>query len=79
VNPERNVNRSWVCRIERDLFGACVVSVTFGRAGTQGRTISRTVSDDAEADRFLAKAMARRRGSVRRCGAAYRVIEMRGF
>ena len=33
VNPERNVNRSWVCRIERDLFGACVVSVTFGRAG----------------------------------------------
>jgi predicted DNA-binding WGR domain protein len=79
VNPERNVNRSWVCRIERDLFGACVVSVTFGRAGTQGRTICRTVPDDAEADRFLAKAMARRRGSVRRCGAAYRVIEMWGF
>ncbi|WP_373322118.1 WGR domain-containing protein [Acetobacter oeni] len=44
VNPERNVNRSWVCRIERDLFGACVVSVTFGRAGTHGRTIRRMVS-----------------------------------
>lgn len=79
VNPDRNVNRSWVCRIERDLFGACVVSVTFGRAGTKGRTIRRTVSDDAEADRFLARAMARRRGSVKRCGAAYRIIEVRGF
>ena len=79
VNTERNVNRSWVCRIERDLFGACVVSVTFGRAGTLGRTIRRMVPDDAAADRFLAGAMARRRGSMKRCGAAYRIIEARGF
>ncbi|MDE1905521.1 MAG: WGR domain-containing protein [Rhodospirillales bacterium] len=79
TNPERNVNRSWVCRIERDLFGACVVSVTFGRAGTHGRTIRRVVPDDAAADRFLASAMARRRGSEKRCGAAYRIIEARGF
>jgi hypothetical protein len=79
VNTERNVNRSWVCRIERDLFGACVVSVTFGRAGTLGRTIRRMVLDDAAADRFLAGAMARRRGSMKRCGAAYRIIEARGF
>jgi predicted DNA-binding WGR domain protein len=79
VNPERNVNRSWVCRIERDLFGACVVSVTFGRAGTTGRTIRKTVSDDAEADRFLARALTRRSGAVKRCGAVYRVIEARGF
>ena len=50
VDTERNVNRSWVCRIERDLFGACVVSVTFGRAGTLGRTIRRMVLDDAAAD-----------------------------
>ena len=79
VNTERNVNRSWVCRIERDLFGACVVSVTFGRAGTLGRTIRRMVLDDAAADRFLANAMARRRGSMKRCGAVYRIIEARGF
>ena len=59
----------WVCRIERDLFGACVVSVTFGRAGTRGRTIRRIVPDDAAADRFLAHALVRRRGSEKRCGA----------
>lgn len=79
TNLERNVNRSWVCRIERDLFGACVVSVTFGRAGTAGRTIKRMVPDDAAADRFLAGALARRRGAERRCGAAYRVIEAHGL
>ncbi|MCB8878564.1 WGR domain-containing protein [Acidisoma silvae] len=79
VNPERNVNRSWVCRIERDLFGECVVSVTFGRTGTQGRTIRRIVPDDAAADRFLARALVRRRGSEKRCGAAYHVIEALGF
>ena len=79
TNRERNVNRSWVCRIDRDLFGACVVTVTFGRAGTVGRTIRRMVLDDAAADRFMAGAMARRRGSMKRCGAAYRVLEARGF
>lgn len=79
TNPERNVNRSWACWIERDLFGACVISVTFGRAGTEGRTIKRMVLDDVAADRFLAGALARRRGSVNRCGAAYRIIEARGF
>lgn len=79
TNPERNVNRSWVCRIERDLFGACVVSVTFGRTGTRGRTIRRTVPNDAAADEFLARAMARRRGSHRRCGASYRIIEASGI
>jgi hypothetical protein len=73
------VSRSWVCRIERDLFGEVVVSVTFGRAGTQGRTISRTVPDEAGADRFLARAMVRRRGAEKRCGAAYRVIQAWGF
>ena len=70
TNLERNVNRSWVCRIERDLFGACVVSVTLGRAGTHGRTIRGMVLDDAAADRFLASALLRRKGSSKRCGAA---------
>ncbi|MBW4025611.1 MAG: WGR domain-containing protein [Proteobacteria bacterium] len=79
TNPERNVNRSWACWIEEDLFGACVVSVTFGRAGTKGRTIKRVVSDDVAADRFLAGALTRRRGSVKRCGAVYRILEARGF
>jgi predicted DNA-binding WGR domain protein len=79
TNPERNVNRSWACWIEEDLFGACVISVTFGRAGTKGRTITRMMPDDAAADRFLAGALARRRGSVKRCGAAYEIIEARGF
>jgi predicted DNA-binding WGR domain protein len=78
-NLERNVNRLWTCSIERDLFGLWIVSVSFGRAGTAGRTIKRMVPDDAAADRFLAGALARRRGAEKRCGAAYRVIEAHGL
>ena len=69
---------SWL-RAHSERIAPGLESVTFGRAGTLGRTIRRMVPDDAAADRFLAGAMARRRGSMKRCGAAYRVLEARGF
>lgn len=79
IDRERNVHRSWVCSVGRDLFGDLVVSVTFGRTGTNGRTIRYAVTDEASAERFLMKALRRRAGAKKRCGAAYRVVEATGF
>jgi hypothetical protein len=79
IDRERNVYRSWVCSVGRDLLGDLVVSVTFGRAGTDGRTIRYAMADEGSAERFLLKALLRRASAERRCGAAYRVVEAIGF
>jgi hypothetical protein len=79
INRELNVFRSWRCDVERDLFGALVVSVKFGRIGTKGRTIRHTMADEATAERFLRGALARRASAQKRCGAAYRTVESVGF
>ncbi|GAB0119870.1 WGR domain-containing protein [Acidisoma sp. 7E03] len=79
VDAQRNVRRSWSCRVGRDLLGDLVVSVTFGRTGTEGRTIRYAMADEASAERFLMTALRRRAGAERRCGAAYHLVEATGF
>ena len=79
VNNELNVPRSWRCEVERDLFGVLVVSVTFGRVARTGRTIRHAMADEAEVERFVRRALARRAGAEKRCGASYRVVESSGF
>ena len=79
VNRELNVFRSWRCDVERDLFGVLLVSVTFGRTGTDGRTMRHAMADGAAAERFIRFALARRAGAKKRCGAAYRTVESFGF
>ncbi len=79
VDAKRNVRRSWSCRVGRDLLGDLIVSVTFGRTGTDGRTIRYAMADEASSERFMMKALRRRAGSERRCGAAYHLVEAMGF
>lgn len=79
INSELNVFRSWRCEVERDLFGLLVVSVTFGRVARTGRTLRNVVPDDAAAERFVRRALARRASAHKRCGASYRVVESSGF
>ncbi|HTH47303.1 MAG TPA: WGR domain-containing protein [Candidatus Limnocylindria bacterium] len=79
VDAKRNVRRSWSCRVGRDLLGDLVVSVTFGRTGTDGRTIRYAMADEASAERFMMKALRRRAGAERRCGAVYHLVEATGF
>ena len=79
IERERNVYRSWMCSVGRDLFGDLVVSVRYGRTGTDGQTIRYAMADEGSAERFLLKALRRRAGAERRCGAAYRVVEATGF
>jgi predicted DNA-binding WGR domain protein len=71
IDRARNVFRSWRFDIDRDLFGATVVSVTFGRVGAEGRTIRRVVSDESAALAMLHRSLARRATAERRCGATY--------
>ena len=69
IDRSRNVARSWRGEIERDLFGVILVGVTFGRTGTQGRTIRRVVHDGPAAmavARTIHCAARDRRKAVRR-------------
>lgn len=79
INGELNVYRSWRCEVERDLFGVLVVSVTFGRVARTGRTLRHAMPDEAAAERFVQRALARRAGAHKRCGASYRVVDSSGF
>lgn len=74
VDPPRNVFRAWRCEIGTDLFGAVTISVTFGRIGTDGRTIARAVAGLGAADAALRSMLARRASAPRRIGVGYRVV-----
>jgi hypothetical protein len=79
INSELNVFRSWRCGVEQDLFGVLLVSVTFGRVARSGRTLRHAMPDEAAAERFIRRALARRAGAEKRCGASYRVVDSSGF
>ena len=79
VDRARNVFRAWRCELGTDLLGEQLVTVTFGRTGTTGRTISRAAPSRAEALRLIGRALARRASAERRIGVAYRVVGQRGF
>jgi predicted DNA-binding WGR domain protein len=79
IDRTRNVFRSWRCEIDHDLFGATLVSVTFGRIGSDGRTIRRAVADESAALALVRRLLMRRATSVKRCGAAYRVVACDGL
>lgn len=71
-NPARNVRRAWRAEAGRDLFGAWVVQIRFGRIGAEGRTLVRSFADEAAARAHLRLVLARRRGAPGRIGTAYR-------
>ena len=79
IDRRTNVFRSWRCEFGTDLFGSVVVSVTFGRTATAGRTITRAMADDAAARKLLRQLLARRATAERRIGVGYRVIGGEGL
>ena len=79
VDRRANVFRAWRCEIGTDLLGSVVVSVTFGRTGTAGRTITRAVGGEAAARKLLRQLLARRATAERRIGVGYRVIGGEGL
>jgi hypothetical protein len=75
IDRSANVFRSWRCDIGTDLFGTIVLSVMFGRTGTDGRTIIRAVPNQATAERMVRQLVARRASAKRRIGVGYRVTD----
>lgn len=76
--PVRNLRRSYMLSIEQDLFGVWLVEAKYGRIGAQGR-ILKTVVQDEEAAKRLARAILKRRARARaRIGTPYIVRQAIG-
>ena len=74
-DPAANRHRSWRVEAGRDLFGRWCARDCFGRIGCRGRTVWHEFGSEAEACAFLRRSLRRGRGSIQRCGVAYRLIE----
>ena len=70
-----NIRRAWTAITGHDLFGAVYLEITFGRIGGAGQTRHHSFERDADAARFLLRALRRRARSPRRIGVGYRVVE----
>lgn len=70
-----NIRRAWTAVVGRDLFGAVCLDITFGRIGTLGQTQHHSFEREADAARFLMRALRRRARSPRRIGVGYWTIE----
>ena len=79
VDRARNVFRAWRLEVGRDLFGLLTLRVTFGRTGTDERTVTKFAADEDAAGKTLHALIARRRGAPRRAGVAYQVVEQVGL
>ena len=69
-----NCHRFWRADIGRDLFGDWRADIAFGRISGKGRTLSYGFATRQEAKAFVETALKRRRGALRRCGVAYRLV-----
>src|SRR5215469_11903526 len=73
-NTEANRLRQWQLELSRDLLGAWVLDVQFGRIGTRGRLQRHTFGDEPAALAFVRRALRRRATAQARIGVAYRAV-----
>lgn len=72
VDTARNIRRRYRIEADQDLFGAWLVTITFGRIGTHGRTIVYVVDDERQARRLVTACLRVRATAPRRIGVPYR-------
>jgi predicted DNA-binding WGR domain protein len=75
-DPAANRHRAWRLQAGRDLFGAWITEVQFGRIGSPGRTLRRAFATEAERDAFLRARLRRRATAPARIGVAYRSLNV---
>jgi predicted DNA-binding WGR domain protein len=75
-DPARNRFRAYQLDVTRDLFGAWLVEVRFGRIGAKGRMLGFTMDDEPAARRMVCERLQRRKGAPGRIGVAYRTLEL---
>ncbi|MCW1385065.1 WGR domain-containing protein [Novosphingobium sp. KCTC 2891] len=78
VSPERNIARRYAISLSRDLFGACLVEVSWGRIGRRGQARTLSFSERPDAERFVRQLQRRRMSARRRIGVPYREIRAAG-
>jgi hypothetical protein len=75
-NPALGRFRSYRLEARRDLFGAWLVEITYGRIGTSGRRLRYVVSGEEDARQLVRKTLRRRATAKRRIGVSYRFCEL---
>lgn len=78
VDPDRNRDRIYVVEIDDDLFGAVIVTVTYGRSGSWSRPMRVSVANREAALRLVRERLRRRRTARRRLGASYVLVAAQG-
>ncbi len=74
VQRDRNIARSYVIAVSRDLFGVTIVQFSWGRIGTRGQGRRVSFADDAAATSFVSSLLRRRASAPRRIGVPYREV-----
>jgi predicted DNA-binding WGR domain protein len=74
VDPTRNIARDYQIEASADLFGHWIIVVHWGRIGTRGQSRQLSFAEKREASRLIRSVLARRKGSKRRIGVAYRPV-----
>ena len=72
IDAARNCRRRYRVEASQDLFGAWLVTITFGRIGARGRSIVHVIDDERQARRLVAACLRVRASAPRRIGVAYR-------
>ncbi|HWU01294.1 MAG TPA: WGR domain-containing protein [Novosphingobium sp.] len=77
-DPARNIARRYAISVSRDLFGAVVVELAWGRIGARGTRRRHAFAHGADARRFVLQVLRRRAGLPARMGLAYARAGQRG-
>jgi predicted DNA-binding WGR domain protein len=75
-SDERNHHRRYVVTVGRDLLGDWTVTVRYGRAGNELRSLRFAGTDEGEMQRLVHERLRRRLSAERRIGCAYRPREI---
>ena len=73
-DPTRNIARSYVVIMSRDLFGAHMVDCFWGRIGSRGQSKRVSFPDRAEAQRHARHVLKKRSGAHKRIGVPYSLV-----
>jgi predicted DNA-binding WGR domain protein len=65
-DPARNRFRHYQLDVARDLFGAWLVEIKFGRIGAKGRKLVSALDDEHAARRMVCERLKRRAGAPKR-------------
>lgn len=74
-NPDRQHYRSYTVSAGRDLFGAWIVEIRFGRIGCAGTLVTYSATDETAARKLVRQCLARRRGAPKRIGVPYQITD----